>query len=171
MEEFFEAWLELLAEGFCRRHGGTVRVGRKRETTVPISWEPPYSGSQKSLLPDVVIERGDQTIILDAKYKSHWEEIDGRGWHSVRDYVRESHREDILQVLAYANVAETDRITTCLVYPCKRKTWESLGDRERVAHRADIPAGTKDIDVVLSAVPMDGSGRREALERALSPRP
>lgn len=167
MEEFFEAWLELLAERYCRRFGGTAKVGRKRETVVPISWEPSYVGSQKSLVPDVIIEQAGRTIILDAKYKSHWEELDLYGWHAVRDFVRDTHRNDILQVLAYANLSEAKHVTTCLVYPCKRETWESLDRRERVAHRADVPVGTRRVEVVLMAVPMDGFGGDKVLAHAL----
>lgn len=167
MEEFFEAWLELLARRYCRRFGGTVKAGRKRETVVPISWQPPYVGSQKSLVPDVVIEQAGRTIILDAKYKSHWEELDLYGWRAVRDYVRRAHRNDILQALAYANLSRAEHVTTCLVYPCRRETWESLDERERVAHRADVPVGRRRLDVVLTAVPMDGFSGDDALDAAL----
>ncbi|QDG52123.1 hypothetical protein FIV42_15645 [Persicimonas caeni] len=118
-------------------------------------------------MPDVVIEQGERTIILDAKYKSHWEELDLYGWHSVRDYVRDAHRNDILQVLAYANLSEAKHVTTCLIYPCRRETWASLDERERVAHRAEVPVGQRRLDVVLAAVPMDVVAGDKVLERAL----
>lgn len=160
MEEFFEAWLELLAEQYARKFGGRVRRGRKRETVVPISWEPPWVGSQRALIPDVLIERTDRTVILDAKYKSHWEDLNLRGWHSVRDYVREHHRNDILQVLAYANIPDTKHVTTCLVYPCLPETYTSLAARDRHAHRATLAVGSRQIEVVLSAIPMNGDADR-----------
>ena len=69
MELFFEAWIETIAGKIIRQIGGTLRTGRKRETISPISWEPPFLGSQKYLLPDVIIERENDVIILDAKYK------------------------------------------------------------------------------------------------------
>jgi hypothetical protein len=156
MEEFFEGWLELLAERYASKFGGRVRRGRKHETVVPISWDPPWVGSQRALIPDVVIEQDDRTVILDAKYKSHWEDLNLRGWRSVRDYVRKHHRNDILQVLAYANIPDTQRVTTCLVYPCTPETYGSLEARDRHAHRATLAVGTRQLDVVLSAIPMDG---------------
>ena len=43
--------------------GGTAELGSA------------LSGSQKSLVPDLVIERDDVTVVVDAKYKEHWEEM------------------------------------------------------------------------------------------------
>lgn len=157
MEEFFEGWVETVANRFCRLHGGTLHVGRKRETTVPLSWNPPYLGSQASLRPDVIIKQLDHTIILDAKYKSHWEELNLDRWHNMHDTLRRRHREDLLQVLAYANLADTNRVTVCLIYPCRRATWESLSDRERLAHRAELGTGKQSVVVVLAALPMEAT--------------
>ena len=52
-----------------------MSVGRKRETIHPLNWEPPYIGSQKSLVPDIWLEWDSTTLIVDAKYKRHWEEL------------------------------------------------------------------------------------------------
>ena len=49
MEQFFEAWVETLMSHVARRIGGIVRSGRERQTVVPLNWDPPYLGSQKSL--------------------------------------------------------------------------------------------------------------------------
>lgn len=57
MEQFFEAWIETIASHLIRNIGGQIKAGRKRETITPISWDPPFTGSQKYLLPDVIIER------------------------------------------------------------------------------------------------------------------
>lgn len=154
MESFFEAWVEHLADRIARATGGTVRTGRERETVVPLQWEPKFAGSQRALIPDVVIERADATIILDAKYKRHFEELERRSWHAIADHVRDTHRQDLLQVLAYASTAEHDRVTTCLVYPCREETWASLKDRSRVAHRAELGAGERQIELVLAAAPI-----------------
>lgn len=167
MEEFFEAWLEHLAAQYCRRHGAHLRTGRKRETVVPISWQPPYMGSQNSLIPDLIIESPDRTIILDAKYKSHWEELGLHGWNALRDHIRQTHRTDILQVLAYANLTTAPQVTVCLVYPCRRATYDSLKERSRLVHRAQVPAGPRRLEVVLTAVPMDGRFTEAELVAAL----
>jgi len=155
MDSFFEAWVETVAEQFCSLQGGVLRTGREEETVVPLSWKPPYLGSQSSLRPDFIIDRGDHSIILDAKYKSHWEELNVEEWHRTKRSLQEQHRADLLQVLAYANLADVPRVTTCLVYPCRESTWESLSNRDRLAHKADLGVGDQSIELVLTAVSME----------------
>lgn len=154
MDQFFEAWVETLAGQLARRAGGKVKSGRARQTVTPLGWSPPYVGSQKYLLPDIVIEREQETIIFDAKYKSHWEEISSERWGALERELQESHRSDLLQVLAYSTVAESKRVVACLVYPCHAHTWRSLLARGRPYHKAAVRAGTRQVDLVLTAAPM-----------------
>lgn len=154
MEEFFEAWVEAVLVAVARRIGGALKTGRQHQTVAPISWQPSYLGSQKSLIPDLVLERGDVTYIVDAKYKEHWEELNDSGWRNVEDELRERHRADLLQVLAYANLAKTTNVVACLAYPCSKATWTSLKERGRLFHRASVPAGERRLDLLLTALPM-----------------
>jgi hypothetical protein len=154
MEIFFEAWVETVASQIIRQIGGQIKTGRKRETITPISWDPPYVGSQKFLLPDVIIERDDDVIILDAKYKRHWEELSFNNWSSVENEIKEKHREDLLQILAYSTLSDKKKITSCLIYPCKESTWESMLARDRIFHKASVYAGNRKINLVLAAIPM-----------------
>lgn len=170
MDAFFETWVETVAERYCDLWGGSLQTGREHETVVPLSWDPPYLGSQSSLRPDLVIRKGDHTIILDAKYKSHWEELNVEGWHKAHQSLREKHRTDLLQVLAYANLADVSRVTACLIYPCRQSTWESLSARERLAHKAELGAGSRTVELALAAVSMESSpdDAVQALEAAVS---
>ena len=104
MEQFFEAWVETVLRTVASRTGGTLRVARRRETVSPISWEPPHFGSQRSLVPDLVLQLDRITVIVDAKYKRHWEELQDAGWHRQEMAVREEHRQDLMQVLAYGDL-------------------------------------------------------------------
>jgi 5-methylcytosine-specific restriction endonuclease McrBC regulatory subunit McrC len=110
MEKFFEAWIETIFRVVAQRTGGQMRVGRKRETVHAVNWDPPYLGSQKSLVPDIWVEWDSSTLIVDAKYKRHWEELQQRSWRDVEEELREQHRNDLLQVLAYANLARTSTV-------------------------------------------------------------
>lgn len=92
MDAFFESWVETVAQEVGRLIGGTLRAGRERKTIIPLHWEPPFAGSQRYLLPDVLLTRPNHTVIFDAKYKQHWEEIDASMWRDVASDVRESHR-------------------------------------------------------------------------------
>ena len=154
MEEFFEAWVETVVSRLARNRGGQLSSGRKRQTITPLSWAPPYSGSQRYLLPDLVLERGDETIIFDAKYKSHFEELEVSGWRRLEQTLREQHRNDLLQVLAYSTVPDSKKITCCLAYPCRKDTWQSLIRRERPYHKASVRAGSRQVELILTAFPM-----------------
>jgi 5-methylcytosine-specific restriction endonuclease McrBC regulatory subunit McrC len=162
MEQFFEAWIETLVSRVAHQIGGTVRTGRERQTVVPIWWEPPYLGSQKSLIPDLVIEREGTTIIVDAKYKEHWEEMQKRRWSDLEEELRERHRTDLLQVLAYSTVAHTPRILVCLVYPCDEERWISLRARDHLVHRASLPMTERRVELILLAFPLSTRLMHEA---------
>jgi len=139
---------------YIRRFGGLLRTGRKRETITPIAWERPFLGSQKFLLPDLVIEQEDRTIFVDAKSKDHWEALQLHRWLDLEEGLRERHRDDLLQVLAYSTLSESRAITACLAYPCTVETWATFKERGTVAHRAAAYAGRRKIDLVMLAVPM-----------------
>ena len=141
-----------------------MKVGRKRETTHPINWEPPYLGSQKSLAPDIWLEWDSATLVVDAKYKRHWEELQQHSWSSVEEELREQHRDDLLQVLAYANLARTSHVIVCLAYPCSPESWTSLRERGRLMHRAGLTVGSRALHIWLTAIPMS-----TALERIVLP--
>ena len=68
--------------------------------------------------------------------------------------VREQHRADLLQVLAYANLASTSKVIACLIYPCSAASWNSLRDRGQLIHRAELTGGTRLVNLWLTAVPM-----------------
>ena len=155
MDAFFEAWVETLVTRLYRDTGGILRTGRKRETLAPIHWDNSFVGTQKYLLPDVILEREDVTIIFDAKYKRHWEEFNLTNWVQVEKEIQEQHRQDILQVLAYSSLKSSQRVVACLIYPCQYRTWESLKRRGRLYQHASLPASGRNLEIVLTAVPMN----------------
>jgi 5-methylcytosine-specific restriction endonuclease McrBC regulatory subunit McrC len=166
MESFFEAWVETVLRRVVPKVGGLLKTGRKRETVFPLSWEPPYLGSQRSLVPDLILQLERITIIVDAKYKRHWEELQHRSWHKQADELREEHRADLFQVLAYANLAHTSDVICCLVYPCSKGNWESLVERGRVFHKSELPDRGRRVRVWLAAMPMEADTERVAAEFA-----
>ena len=162
MEQFFEAWVETVMRSVARQMGGTLKAGRRRETVSPLAWDPPYVGSQRSLIPDMILELEGTSFIVDAKYKRHWEELQQGAWHEQSTALHELHRADLLQVLAYANLASTTNVVCCLVYPCSRGTWESLARRGRLFHQAELPNRERRVRVWLTAVPMGASANSVA---------
>lgn len=166
MDQFFEAWVETVFRVVVQRTGGQMRVGRKRETTHPIHWEPAYLGSQKSLVPDLWLEWDRTTLIVDAKYKRHWEEFQYQSWSNLEEQLREQHRNDLLQVLAYANLARTPNAIVCLAYPCSATSWESLRERGRLFHKAELTVGSRALHLWLTALPMATAVDRVAIPLA-----
>lgn len=154
MEQLFEAWVETLMSHVARQVGGVLRTGRERQTVVPINWDPPYLGSQKSLIPDVVIEREDTTVIVDAKYKEHWEEMQERRWGDLEEELRDRHRADLLQVLAYSTVALKSKVLVCLAYACNEQRWLSLRERNLLLHRTSLPLAERRVELALVAFPL-----------------
>jgi 5-methylcytosine-specific restriction endonuclease McrBC regulatory subunit McrC len=157
MEQFFEAWAETVLRIVARQIGGTLKSGRKRETVSPLAWNPPYVGSQRSLVPDLVLELENTSIVIDAKYKRHWEELQERQWYEQGSSLQEQHRADLLQVLAYANLANTKDVVCCLVYPSSGATYDSLARRGRLFHEAELPVRGRRVRVWLTAIPMGTS--------------
>lgn len=164
MDKFFEAWVETIFRKIAQHTGAQVKVGRKQETTSPINWEPPYAGTQKSLAPDIWLEWDSMTLIVDAKYKRHWEELQQRSWWEMEESLREQHRNDLLQVLAYANLARTSVVSVCLTYPCTPENWDSLRERGRLVHRAKLTVASRVLHLWITAVPMTA-----AVDRIASP--
>lgn len=170
MEVFFEAWIEAIAVQSARLCGASVTSARLGQTRVPLSWNPPSSGSQRSLIPDVVISRGDVTVVVDAKYKRHAEEIDRLGWGNVGAELRERHRDDVLQALAYSTLFNSKRTVACLAYPVTLDRWKQLQARDRDLVRARVQARSgREVELAILAVPLTGEARSpaQALERCL----
>lgn len=167
MEVFFEAWVESIAEDAARRVGATLRAGRRDQTRVPLDWAPPSAGSQRSLVPDLVLERDDVVVVLDAKYKRHAEDIERLGWANADEMLREHHRNDVLQALAYSTLFDAPRVVACLVYPASPGAWEALVARGRTVTRAKVRSGARNVELALMAVPLSGdrAGAGAALER------
>lgn len=154
MNDFFEAFAETVLQTVARRLGAQLKVGRRRETTRPINWLPTFVGSQRSLIPDLWLEWQGTTLIVDAKYKRHWQEMQHNSWSSVEDEIREQHRNDLLQVLAYGNLASTERVIACLMFPCCAGLWKDLLEANRLIHKAELQAGSRSVQLWLTAIPM-----------------
>jgi hypothetical protein len=166
MERFFEAWVEAIAAHVAARSAARIRVGRREETRVPLDWQPAASGSQRSLLPDVVVEREDVVLVIDAKYKRHAEQIERLGWHDVDETTREEHRNDVLQALAYSTLFDAPRTIACLAYPAGPHSWDRLVARGRAHSRAHVRTGGRRVELALLAVPLSGDLRGPADELA-----
>lgn len=161
MATFFEAWIESIAETTAKRFQAKLSVGRRHETLVRLNWQPQRLGTQRALIPDVVLQRADVTLVIDAKYKRHAQLVGYGGFGKGEHDWQAQHREDLLQVLAYSSLFDTPRVIACLAYPTAHDQWQLLRDQGRVMSRATVRHGLRQIEIALIAVPM--SGRTEEI--------
>src|SRR5262249_42388229 len=104
LDELWERYVEAAIRKEASLKGGIVRVGRARETIVPLNWSDPTHRSMGHLLPDIVVHYRARVDVVDAKYKAHLAELDEQGWRAFTEDARETHRADVHQILAYASL-------------------------------------------------------------------
>lgn len=156
MATFFEAWIESIAEATAKRFQAKLTAGRRHETLVRLNWQPQRLGTQRALIPDVVLQRADVTLVIDAKYKRHAQLVGYGGYGKGGHDWQTQHREDLLQVLAYSSLFDTQRVVACLAYPTAHDQWQLLREQGRVMSRATVRHGLRQIEIALVAVPMSG---------------
>ena len=81
-------------------------------------------------------------------YKAHLTLLARHGWTGVSELVRNAHRADLHQALAYAALADVDRVDTVLLYP-------HLGQSEAPPPSAvaTVAAGRRRVRLVLGGLP------------------
>ncbi|MCC6152106.1 MAG: hypothetical protein IT461_17795 [Planctomycetes bacterium] len=152
LDELWESYVEAILVRECALSGESMLVGRKGQSTFPIAWDR-GSSSLQQLVPDFVLRRGPSIRIVDAKYKAHFAEIDENGWRRLADEIRDAHRADVHQVLAYAALYEASEIQVELVYPLRRSTFEALHARGLDTAQARLLHGSRNLLLRLRGVP------------------
>lgn len=143
--DVWEAWVRHFAGALAPRLG--LRPPGHTEARRPLRWEGGLT-SMASLAPDVGLV-GDQRVVwIDAKYKAHLSLLARHGWRGTTALVREAHRADLHQALAYAALADVDRVDTVLLYPHLGQ-----GDAEPPTAVATVASGRRRVRLVLGAIP------------------
>jgi hypothetical protein len=141
-----------------RTEGGTLFTGDRGQTTVPLRWSSSVHRSLSSLVPDIVVQRQRSVWIVDAKYKAHMAELDDAGWRRMGEEMKERHRADIHQVMAYASLFDKREVTATLAYPLRPDTWRSLRQQGLDRSSADLYDGSRHLRVELWGLPFAGAG-------------
>jgi 5-methylcytosine-specific restriction endonuclease McrBC regulatory subunit McrC len=163
------AWdLEVAAvwESWVRRFAGLLapqlglRAPGPGESRRPLRWEGGVS-SMGALAPDVGLVGNERVVWIDAKYKAHLSLLARHGWRGVTDAIRDAHRADLHQALAYAAIADVDRVDTVLLYP-------HLGtsDASPPTAIATVASGRRRVRLVLGGLPF-GFGTPARCEAAI----
>lgn len=152
LAQLWERYVEFLVVKDAALSGGSVRVGRLGETVIPLAWNDPTHRALGHLVPDFVIYRGDSVEIVDAKYKSHFADLDVNRWSELAEETQGAMRADLHQILAYAAAAGLgDSVKASLVYPVRKSVYEELAARGRTESHAYIPVGNRAITVAIKA--------------------
>jgi len=162
LHELWERYVEGVTRTEAALEGGIVRVGRSRETTVPLDWSDPSHRSLGHLAPDIVVRYRNRIEIIDAKYKAHLAELDEHGWHAFAEDARQAHRADLHQVLAYASLFDADDVRAVLVYPLRDRTWQALNARGRTQSVAEVFSGRRRVRIQLRGIPFGAASGRES---------
>lgn len=153
LDQLWEAYVEAIYRKEAAMTGASLSVGRKRETVIPVRWTPSWNRSLGHLVPDLVLQKGAEVEIVDAKYKAHLAEIDELGWRNLREEVQEAHRADLHQIMAYAALYDAEMITATLVYPLPEALWSELHAKGLDVTRAEINRGTRHVSLQLRGIP------------------
>lgn len=170
-DQLWEAWVESVFAHLARTLGARLESAREGGTRRPLAWHRPIQ-SMRYLAPDLALHFGDRTIWVDAKYKAHMIEIGRKGWGEVSEAIRESHRADLHQALAYTALSDAPNVDTWLVYPIRDR---ASGQSPVELSTAVVASGTRTIRLVLAGLPFGFRTRVErqtvldALQRELKP--
>ena len=107
----------------------------------------------KYLEPDIIVKCNSNYFMADAKYKANYYAI---GQSS--ETLRETHRHDLHQLLAYCSFSPEKNKTGILFYPsnspsCRKISYlEQLGGINNTVYLYGIPFGINGIDISINAV-------------------
>lgn len=156
-DQLWEAWVERVLKTLAPRIGATlVRRGEQRW---PLAWQTPLR-SMTSLAPDLALRRPDRVAWVDAKYKAHLMNLQQHGWWNASDTLKEAHRADIHQALAYATLADTDRVDTILAYPVPSDAAASPSPHAI----ANLTSSRRQIRLLLTGLPFGFQGPHHEAE-------
>ncbi len=153
LEKLWEGYVESIYKKEVSETGGEVKVGRLGETIFPLNWSNSTHRTLGHLVPDIVIRRANSIQIVDAKYKAHLAEIDEMGWYQMEQEIKDTHRADLHQILAYAALYDAEEIIATLVYPLRQSTYLSLLERKKDRSYANLYHGGRHIKLELRGLP------------------
>ena len=100
-----------------------------------------------ALIPDTGLRGPERVIWVDAKYKAHLSLLSQYGWRGLKEAVRDAHRADLHQALAYAALTDAARVDTVLAYP-------ELGNGHCPSMAiATLASGRRRVRLVLAGLP------------------
>jgi hypothetical protein len=155
IDAVWEAWVAAFASDLARQFG--MVASPFASVRRHLRWSGAFD-SMGSLAPDVELRGPGRTVWIDAKYKPHMTLLRRRGWQGLTDDIREAHRADLHQALAYGALGDSDVMDTVLVYP-------QLGENSSSTFsHAIVSSGRRRVRLLLASLPFgfNGAEHRDA---------
>jgi len=146
--EFFERYVQFLMKEVARKKGA-------REIN-----NPHYGVSVKNrpqwllhyLEPDMILQKYDEQMVIDAKYKSHM-----FNWNDESEELRDTFRHDFHQILAYCSLNSMSAKLGMLVYPFSSFAFHKTKVNSPITH--------SEATIYLVGIPMEKKWIREVEDK------
>ena len=115
--EFFERYVQYLFDGIAKNKG--AREINNPHYGIRVSNRP--SWGLNYLEPDLILQKAQEQVVIDAKYKSHI-----FNWNDNSDDLKDTFRHDFHQILAYCSLNPMTTKQAMLVYPFSNFTYHKI---------------------------------------------
>ncbi|MCQ2289235.1 MAG: hypothetical protein MJZ74_09065 [Muribaculaceae bacterium] len=147
--EFFERYVQYLFASVAQKKGATEL--NNYHYNISCSKKPSWLVSY--LEPDIILQKEQQQLIVDAKYKSHI-----YNWGEDSDELSDTFRHDLHQVLAYSSFTTSQNKYVMLVYPFSKFVQHKAKVINNLTHA--------ETNVFLIGIPLE-KNKIEAVEKEL----
>jgi hypothetical protein len=113
----FEKYVQHILMEISKEAGGKLLPNYK----LPSQHSNRYFWELKYLEPDALYQKGDLSIFIDAKYKSHLFNL-----HNISEELKSEHRHDLHQILAYLSFSKHANKYGMLCYPSDKVEHKTL---------------------------------------------
>lgn len=136
--EFFERYIQYLLGDVAKKKGAQVITNPHYGISVDRlpAWGLNY------LEPDLILQKSEEQIVIDAKYKSHM-----FNWYDYSDELKETFRHDLHQVLAYCSLNALAIKRAIIAYPYNEFFYRKM--------RVSSPLASSTVTVYLIGVPLE----------------
>ena len=135
--EFFERYVQFIFRDVAKKKGASVF----QNPHFGISYGKKPSWGLSYLEPDLIIQKGIDQYVIDAKYKSHV-----FNWNEDSSELKDTFRHDLHQILAYCSFSQSSSKKALLVYPFSEFSIHKLNAKSHSSNR--------DADIYLIGLPL-----------------
>ena len=146
--EFFERYVQYVLSDVAKKKG-VVGINNPHFSIRP-NHGPAWGLNH--LEPDLILQKGLDQMVVDAKYKSHI-----FNWDEKSDDLKDAFRHDFHQILAYCSLNLMKTKQAMLVYPFSNFTYHKM--------KINSPLTHSEIEIFLVGIPLEKSRIEEVKDK------